>query len=209
MFHLRFFVRRDNGGWIDFVVRCEYLLLKNIYSYKELEKIKIGSEEKFFVVVRRVFEYYPIFEETLQDCDEYDQISDRVQDFLVEYLDDAYDDPKELRENIENIQVLKKRLFGKRKTSLFPDKLIFFFYSKMIRFCETDKISGIPISKRFVENLLGIKNKKYVIHHSYVTGEIIGFAHYFCNEKVRKNYFKIPVVAHKLFKFDFFSYRKV
>ena len=79
----------------------------------------------------------------------------------------------------------------------------------MIRFCETDKISGIPISKRFVENLLGIKNKNYVIHHSYVTREIIGFAHYFCNEKVRKNYFKIPVVAHKLFKFDFFSYRKV
>ena len=109
----------NNGGWIDFVVRCEYLLLKNIYSYEELEKIKIGSEEKFFVVVRRVFEYYPIFEETLQDCDEYDQISDRVQDFLVEYLDDAYDDPKELRENIENIQVLKKRLFGKRLIDFF------------------------------------------------------------------------------------------
>ena len=105
----------NSRGWIDFVVRCEYLFLKNIYYYEELEKIKIGSEEKFFAVVRVVFEYYPIFEETLQDCDEYDQISDRVQDFLVEYLDDAYDDSKELRENIANIQVLKKDYLLKEK----------------------------------------------------------------------------------------------
>ena len=65
--------------------------------------MKIGSEEKFFAVVHRVLEYYPLFEETLQDFNEFDQISDRVQDFLVEYLDDVYDDPKELRENIGNI----------------------------------------------------------------------------------------------------------
>ena len=130
--------------------------------------------------------------------------NDRVQDFLVEYLDDTYDDPKELRENIENIEVSKKRLFGKRKSSLFPDKLIVFLYSKMIRFCETDKFNGIPILRRFVENLLGIKNENYVIHHSHVTGEMLGFAHHYCNEKVRENYFKIPVIVHILFKFDFF-----
>ena len=79
--------------------------------------MKIGSEEKFFAVVRGVLEYYPIFEETLQDCDEYDQISDRVQDFLVEYLDDAYDDSKELRENIANIQVPKKDYLLKEKVA--------------------------------------------------------------------------------------------
>ena len=56
--------------------------------------MKIGSEQKLFAVVRRVLEYCSIFEETLQGCDEYNQISDRVQDFLVEYLDDACDDPK-------------------------------------------------------------------------------------------------------------------
>ena len=36
------------------------------------------------------------------------------------------------------------------------------------------------------------------------TGEIKGYVHSFCNEKVRENYFKIPVVAHNLFRFDFF-----
>ena len=168
--------------------------------------MKIGSEEKFFSVVHRVLEYYSIFAKTLHDCDEYDQISDRVQDFLVEYLDDGSNDPGELREDIENIQVSKKRSFGKRKTSIFPDKVIVFLYSKMICFCETDKFNGTPISKRFAENLLEIKNENYLIHHSYVTGEIIGYAHYYCNEKVRENYLKIPVVVNNLFKIDFFSY---
>ena len=69
----------------------------------------------------------------------------------------------------------------------------------MIRFCGTEKSSGIPILKRSAENLLGIKNENYAIHHSHVTVEIIGYAHYFYNEKVRENYFKIPVVAHNFF----------
>ena len=28
----------DNGGWIDFVVECEYLFLRNICSFDELKK---------------------------------------------------------------------------------------------------------------------------------------------------------------------------
>ena len=49
-----------------------------------------------------------------------------------------------------------------------------------------------------------MKNYIYLNHHSHVTGEIIGFARHYCSEKVRENYFKIPAVAHNLFKFDFF-----
>ena len=47
-------------------------------------------------------------------------------------------------------------------------------------------MKGIPLSKKFIENLIGIKNVGYVIHHSHVTGEIIVFAHPYCNEKVRE-----------------------
>ena len=44
----------------------------------------------------------------------------------------------------------------------------------------------------------------HCIHHSHVTGEIKGYALSFCNENGRENYFKIPVVAHNLFRFNFF-----
>ena len=82
--------------------------------------------------------------------------------------------------------------------------MLVFFYSKIVKFCKTDKVKGIPLSKRFIENLLGIKDEGYIKHHSHITGKFIGFAHPYCNRKVRENYFKTPVVAHNSFKFDFF-----
>ena len=42
------------------------------------------------------------------------------------------------------------------------------------------------------------------IHHSHVNGEIIGYSHSYCNQKVRENKSKISVIAHNLFRFDFF-----
>ena len=48
-----------------------------------------------------------------------------------------------------------------------------------------------------------MKNRTH-IHHSHISGEIIGYAHSYCNYKVRENKTKISVVVHNLFKFDFF-----
>ena len=65
----------------------------------------------------------------------------------------------------------------------FSDKLLVFLYSSIVRFCETEKVKGIPKSKKFIENLNSIRQEGYVIHHSHITGEIIGYAHPYCNEK--------------------------
>lgn len=110
----------DNGRWIDFIVKCEHLFLRNICSFEELEKTKIESEEKLSEVIDKVLEYYPIFEKALGDCDKYDEVCDRIQDFLEDFLDDVFNNPKELKDNIEckevsNIHsldfILTKKLF--------------------------------------------------------------------------------------------------
>ena len=51
-------------------------------------------------------------------------------------------------------------------------------------------------------------NNKTFTHHSHITGEITGYAHSFCNTKVRENKYKITVVGHNLFRVDFFSLLK-
>lgn len=58
--------------------------------------------------------------------------------------------------------------------------------------------------KKFVTNVSSILTNTHSIHHSHVTRDILGYAHTFCNEKVRENYYKIPFIAHNLFRFDFF-----
>ena len=61
---------------------------------------------------------------------------------------------------------------------------------------------------KFVSNIVAILKNLGCVHHSHMTGKIVGYAHSFCNEKVRENYYNIPVVAHNLFRFDFFFLMK-
>ena len=108
----------------------------------------------------------------------------------------------DLREEIDHISIRNKRFSS--KNTFFSKKLIAFSYSNMVKFCETSKVKRIPLSQKFVEDIIVIMEDNVCIHHSHVTGEIKGYAHYFCNEKARENYFKIPVIAYNLFMFDFF-----
>ena len=72
-----------------------------------------------------------------------------------------------------------------------------------------DKIGGeFPILQKFLSNMIATAKNKTAIHHSHVTGKIIGYVHDFCNERVRENYYTIPVHAHNQFRFDFFLFLK-
>ena len=62
----------------------------------------------------------------------------------------------------------------------------------------------IVATKDFFKNVRNLLYGSHVIHHSHVTGEIIGYSHDSRNKKVRKNESMIPVFAQNLFSFDFF-----
>ena len=126
---------------------------------------------------------YSQFETALQEC----IICDEIRNFLLEDLGNNYETFEQLGKGIEHIQVPKKP-FSSKKT-LFSEKIISFLYLSMINFCRTDKVKGIPLPKKFTENLQSIMKNTHRIHHSHETEQIKGYAHLFCNEKVRENYF--------------------
>ena len=49
-----------------------------------------------------------------------------------------------------------------------------------------------------------IINVKIHLHHFHITGKIIGYAHDFCNAKVRENKEVITCIAHNFFGFDMY-----
>ena len=115
-------------------------------------------------------------------------------------LNDVYSHLGEIKEAIDEVKAVKR--FGK---FAYIDKIICFIYSAVMDFCQTDKVKSTPISEKFVENVKGILYNKTHIHHSHITGDIIGYWHSFCNFGVRD---QISVVAHNLFRFDFFFFLK-
>ena len=82
-------------------------------------------------------------------------------------------------------------------------------YNHSINFLPTDKIKGdFPISEKFLSNMIAIVRNQRVIHHSHVTGKILGYAHNFCNQKRKENYYTIPIMAHNQLRFDFSFFKK-
>ena len=61
----------------------------------------------------------------------------------------------------------------------------------------------------FLSNVDCLIYAKNVIHHSRITGDIIGYTHSFCNLKVRENMNQISVITHNLFAFGCFFFSKV
>ena len=55
-----------------------------------------------------------------------------------------------------------------------------------MKFLPNEKILGdFLLSARFLQNLIFIHKNEFVIHHSHVAGEIVGYAHEFCNLQAR------------------------
>ena len=118
---------------------------------------------------------------------------------MLEDLDNMYSTISEFKKYVDSVAVARK--FDKYE---FSDKIISFIYSTLIKFVETDQVKGMPMSKIFSDNSKGIMRNKTHIHHSLVSRKIIGYAHSYCNYKVRENKPKLSIIAHNLFRFDFF-----
>ena len=125
---------------------------------------------------------------------------DELIDFCNEYCEDCLDFG-ELKEKISDIKVTSKH---KSKIPKFTLQLYAFIYQKIMCFptsifeCET------VTTKNLFENVHKIINVKVHLHHSHVTGDIIGHVHDFCNWQVRENNEIVSVFAHNFFKFDLF-----
>ena len=83
-------------------------------------------------------------------------------------------------------------------------KLYAFVYDKLVEFPESDIAYDTITTKNFFRNVYHMIKFKMHLHHSHVTGEILGYVHDFCNWRVRENKTKFVIFAHNFFGFDMF-----
>ena len=91
------------------------------------------------------------------------------------------------------------------KIPKFTLQLYSFLYHCLMDFpkLKFDEIKTIT-TNAFMKNLHRIVNYKVHIHHSHITGEIIGYAHDFCNWKMRENNIFVRLVGHNFLGFDIY-----
>ena len=72
-------------------------------------------------------------------------------------------------------------------------------------FKRTNNIKGAIFLSNFLDNVNFLIYSKNFVHHSHTTGDIVGYAHSYCNLKVREHKNQISFITHNLFGFAFFS----
>ena len=129
----------------------------------------IGNIDNYHQVITRFLNLYPDFEKALEG----DDFSEDVAYFVREYLEDIYPTLNNIKEAIDDIPPKKQ---NNKKNSNSYQEILKFSYSHLIEFVLTNKVSGIPSSHNFLENLLGITiNDQIPIHHSHITENINGY----------------------------------
>ena len=122
---------------------------------------------------------------------------------IAEFVDEMnFDSFSELFLEVENTEIKNIKWENRKDMSL--NKLITLVYCSIMNFLEKKFEIKTVVTKNFFNGVKDILFGSYVIHHSHVTGKIVGYAHDFCNKKIREIQNLILVFAHNLFSFDFF-----
>ena len=124
--------------------------------------------------------------------------------FFYEDLVSAYESFADIFDGIDEFKIVGKFNNGENQSKQI-NKIIGGVYTNIIKFKQNEHIKGEIFSDDFLDNVGCLIFSKNVIHHSHISGKIIGYAHGFYNQKVRENKKQISVIAHNLFDFDFYS----
>ena len=165
--------QRVKNGWLDHVIKAEYLFLENIYTGEQMKKVKIKKLQLFEKKIKKIL----------------DNVNDFCDSVESEYKDDR---------DIEIVSELKKIKTSKEDDGkATKEKAIQYMHEHSVCFIPTNKVKAkCPISSKFISNLIAIFKNQRDIHHSHTTGKIIGYAHNFYNLRCKENYCTIPVFAH-------------
>ena len=185
---------RAPKDWLDHICIAEHLFLENLYEAKDMYCMEILDFYVFLKKVKKVL-------------DNVDKFCESLEKENLENINSGNNN-SEIEEIVAKIQKIKTHKNDK-SNDCTKKKIIGYLYRQSIPFLSNDKIDpSFSMSEKFLLNLYHIHTNKPVIHHSHITGNVIGFAHEYCNSQVRENYYNIPLIAHNQFKFDFFLFLK-
>ena len=80
--------------------------------------------------------------------------------------------------------------------------IISYMYAGIMKFPKEKYQVKTLVTKDFISIILNILNGQTVLHHSHMTGKVIGYAQDFCNKRLKENENLVLAFAHNLFSFD-------
>ena len=131
----------------------------------------------------KVFENLRLFKKLNQYNYEFSEYyNDELIDFCNGFCADCYDFA-EIKGRVSDVLIKNKQ---ESKIPKFMLQVSAFLYQRFIDFPQRRFDYEALTANKLFDSVHKIINIKTHLHHSHTTGKIIGYAHDFCNAKVRK-----------------------
>ena len=189
----------------DYIVRFEYKFLRNILDENDL----VGQ-------IRDLEHYYEFFKEFINICigmlsflngNQRQFLNESVEEFVENEFSDMA--RHEIKNSIQKTDIKNALSQSRGEVYKFNLKVYAFVYDTLTFLPKTDIEYDTVTSDCFFVHVHRLIKGKNHLHHSHVTGEILGYAHDFYNTTViEKTKCEIPLIAHNFFGFDIFYYIK-
>ena len=193
----------------DFIIRYEYKFLRNIYTQEQLDWSEdLKSLDAYYEVFQNFIHFSIELNSLLSDYSKTTlrDISMEVSNFLE--LNFADCDIDAVKNHIMQTDIKNALSSNYGKVSKFNLKIYAYLYNELVCFLPQSQFDSMT-TKKFFSHVHNFIKMKIHLHHSHVTGKIIGYAHDFCNTCLIENQKpEIPCFAHNLFGFDFFYFVK-
>ena len=190
-----FDVEKKKMSYGDFIIKKEHKFLRNIFSEEELmSSLAIKNLQSFHENFSKFIQVVIYLQNSINSIKDFSEcFYDKLLKFCNEFCDD-FTDFIEIKEKISDVEVKSKQ------TTKIPK-----IYIANLCIC-LPKNNAFSKNKITTGNLFEFVHKiitvKINLHHSHITGKIIGHVHDFCNLQVRENKDVIPCIAHNFFNFD-------
>ena len=131
--------------------------------------------------------------------------NDFINSAMEKFVEDKFagDTVTEIKNTIAQTEIKNALSSTFGKVTKFDLKIYAYVYDELIYFPDSDISYETFWTNKFFINVHRLITVKVHLHHSQITGKILGYAHDFCKTIVIKNTTpKIPLIAHNLFGFD-------
>ena len=179
----KFYVSLENMYYSDFIILKEHNILRNIFSEEDLIKTKaLRNIEHYHLAFKKFLTKSIYLEDSLTTLTEFHKCcNDKLINFCVEKCEDC-DDFNEMKEAIKDITIKNKQ---GSKISKFVLQIYVFVYQRIIDFPQGCFDYETLATNYLFDSAYKIINIKRHLHHFHITRNIIGYAHDFCNAKVK------------------------
>ena len=192
---------------VDFLIRYEHKFWRKIYSDFEIaESPQICTLKNYYVAYRK---FNKICISLLALLGGWHVTKDEDQFNIDHNLTYPETDLEELRSKTDSVEI--KNIIKSKNGNKIPRfnlKVYACVYDAMIDFPQSNFIYDTITTINLFRNVHRLIKFKGHLHHSQITGKMLGYSCDFCNWNVRENKSEIVMIGRNLLGFDMFFFIK-